>query len=297
MRLYGGAGVATPTGALQTIGYDGTTRVFGGQITYPLIRSRDQNLNIAGIFDALESDITNDLGPGGATMRGSYDSLRILRLGADYALLDTWLGVDRSAVNTVSLRVSQGLPILGASRNGDAGGPPPRPGEQINFTKVSGEISRTQTLFQLFDESSLALRSAAAWQFSGNLLPPAEKFYLGGPRFNRGYYYGQVSGDSAVTLSIELQFNTPAPLPAFVPVETRTQLYAFYDWGKAFQNTPLEANVALDSFGGGLRLFISDAAEIDFEGVYRVNRYPNGQGPGVSPLKGGAFYWQVLYRF
>ncbi|MGE0415932.1 MAG: ShlB/FhaC/HecB family hemolysin secretion/activation protein [Acetobacteraceae bacterium] len=295
MRLYAGSGVATPTGALQTIGYDGTTRVFGGQVTYPLIRARDQNLNIAAIFDALESDISNTLGPGGSTMRGSFDSLRVLRLGGDYAVLDTLLGTDHSAVNAASMRVSQGLPILGASHNNN--GPPPRPGEQVNFTKVSGEVSRTQTLFQLFDDSSVALRSAAGWQFSGNVLPPAEKFYLGGPRFNRGYYFGQVSGDSAVTLSVELQLNTPTPMPAFVPFETRSQVYAFYDWGKAFQNTPLDANVALQSFGGGLRLFVSDAAEIDLEGVYRVNRYPNGQGPGVSPLKTGAFYWQVLYRF
>ncbi len=297
LRLYAGTGVATPTGSLQAIGYDGTTRVFGGQITYPVIRSREQNLNVAAILDAIESDISNDLGPGGSTIRSSYDSLRVLRVGAEYALLDTWLGTERTAINAASMRVSQGLPILGATRNGDTSGPPPRPGEQTNFTKVAGEISRTQTLFHLFNDSSLALRSAVGWQYTGNLLPPAEKFYLGGPRFNRGYYFGQVSGDSAVTISNELQLNAPAPLPSLVPFEMRAQLYTFYDWGKAYQNTALEANVTLQSWGGGVRLFVSDNAEIDLEGVYRVNQYPNGQGPGVSPLKSGAFYWQALFRF
>ena len=40
--------------------------------------------------------------------------------------------------------------------------------------------------------------------------------------------------------------------------------------------------------------------EVDFEGLARFNRFPNGgntPGLGVSPLYGGAFYWRVLTRF
>ena len=40
--------------------------------------------------------------------------------------------------------------------------------------------------------------------------------------------------------------------------------------------------------------------EVDFEGLARFNRFPNGgniPGSGVSPLYGGAFYWRVLTRF
>ncbi len=66
---------------------------------------------------------------------------------------------------------------------------------------------------------------------------------------------------------------------------------------KTFQNTRLEADVALQSWGAGVRLFVSEATEIDLEGVYRMNRYPNGQGPGISPLNTAAFFWQVLFRF
>ena len=35
-------------------------------------------------------------------------------------------------------------------------------------------------------------------QWSPNILPPAEQFYLGGARFTRGYYAGQVPGDKAL---------------------------------------------------------------------------------------------------
>jgi hemolysin activation/secretion protein len=297
LRLYGGTGIATPSGALALIGYNGDTRVFGGQLSYPLVRARDQSLNLIAAFDAVESDISNSLGAGGTRVPASYDSLRVLRIGVDYALLDLLFGPERSGVTGASARFSQGLPILGAAPTGDASTPPPRLGEVIDFRKIAGELTRTQMLFQPFRDTSVALKTSLGWQYSSDLLPPAEKFYLGGPRFNRGYYYGQVSGDKAVTLSAELQFNTPVPLPAALPVELRSQFYAFYDWGKAFQNTQLESNVVLQSAGGGVRLFVDESTEIDFEGVYRINRYPNGQGPGVSALNAAAFYWQVLFRF
>ena len=45
-------------------------------------------------------------------------------------------------------------------------------------------------------------------QWSDNILPPAEQFYLGGSRFTRGYYAGQVPGDKALAATTELQLNT-----------------------------------------------------------------------------------------
>ena len=297
LRLYAGAGTSIPIGQLQVIGYRGETRVFGGQLAYPLVRNRALSLNVAAQFDALESNVTNMLGFGGSRQRGSYDSLRVLRLGIDYAALDTVFGTDHSGVNGVVLRVSRGLTGLGASSPNDTTTPPPRLGERVDFHKVAGEFVRTQALFQPYHDAAVAVRTAIAWQYATDLLPPAEKFYLGGGRFNRGYYFGQVSGDSAVSMSAELQFTTPMPLPAIVPFDIRSQFYLFYDWGKAFQNTRLEADVALQSWGAGVRLFVSEATEIDLEGVYRMNRYPNGQGPGISPLNTAAFFWQVLFRF
>jgi hemolysin activation/secretion protein len=271
--------------------------VFGGSLSYPLLRTRAQSLTIQGQFDALESNIENKLGPRGTTQRGSYDSLRVVRGGLDYAVLDNVLGAGLGAVNGVGVRLSQGLGGLGAATQDDVWSPAPRLGQRVAFTKIGGEFTRTQTLYQGDGDRALALRLGLAWQYSANMLPPAEKSYLGGGRFNRGYYYGQISGDSAVTMSAELQYSIPTPLPAFLPYEARSQFYLFYDWGKAYQNTRLEANAVLQSWGGGVRLFVSDNTEIDLEGVYRLSRFPNGQGPDISPLNTVAFYWQVLFRF
>ena len=56
-KVYGGYGATVPTGSLGQQGYNGTTTVFGGSLSYPVIRSRQQTLNVNLVFDALDSDI------------------------------------------------------------------------------------------------------------------------------------------------------------------------------------------------------------------------------------------------
>jgi len=297
-RIYAGAGPAFPTGSLKNEGYNTMTRVFGGQFAYPVIRQREQTLNLTLAFDGIETEADTNLGPNGTSLRGSYDSLRILRIGTDYALFDTLLGADHSATNTLWLRLSQGLPILGSGRDGDTTTPPARLGERVDFTKVNGELTRTQTLFQPFRDATVALRASLDWQVTNVLLPPVEKFYLGGPHFNSGYYYGEVSGDKAVTTSLELQLNTPlpVPMPDKLPITAlQAQFYAFYDWGDAWQNTRLENDVVLQSAGGGVRVSVNANTEIDLEGVYRGNLYPNGNSNPA--LSSAAFYWQIAYHY
>jgi hemolysin activation/secretion protein len=228
VKIYGRYGQVNPTGALGANGYQGTTTVFGTQATYPVIRSRQQTLNVYMAFDGLESRVDT----GNPLTRATFDSLRVVRLGGDYVMSDTWLGADRSAVNVASIRISQGLQILGASSTGTATSSP-RQREQINFTKVNFEFSRTQTLFSPWDGASVALMGLLTGQWSNDILPPAEQFYLGGNRFTRGYYSGQVPGDKALAATAELQLNTSFSAPFLrddgnVPI----QFYGFYDWGR-----------------------------------------------------------------
>ena len=46
-----------------------------------------------------------------------------------------------------------------------------------------------------------------------------------------------------------------------------------------------------------MRMQVTSRVELDLEGLARFDRYPTGDGPGVSPLYGGAFYWRVLARY
>jgi hemolysin activation/secretion protein len=297
LRVYAGAGPSNPTGPLQDLGYQGFTTVFGGQISYPVIRSRQQNLNVYGTFDGLESTIdTFAGGTNGSRGLTSQDSLRILRTGADYSLSDLWLSDELPAVNTVTGRISQGVPILGASRAGDDN--LPRAGEEPEFFKFNFELTRTQTLYYPWEGASIALMGLLTGQLSPDVLPPEEQFFLGGLRFTRGFYAGQVVGDNALAATAELQLNTPLPVERLgINWPVTAQFYAFYDWGETWQNQRSDANSRLASTGGGVRLALSERIETDFEGVGRLTRYPNGNAPGIPGLYGGAFYWRALLRF
>ncbi len=155
-----------------------------------------------------------------------------------------------------------------------------------------------QTLFQAWTNANVALKGRVLGQATGDVLPPAEKFFLGGPDFNRGYYSGEVTGDNALVLSSELQLNTVHDLPLFgrtVPVTA--QWYGFYDYGQTWENQRLDANAKLSSMGLGVRLAVTRFTEFGLEGVHRNTRYVHSSGPGVSALKADALYWRVVTRF
>lgn len=296
VRIYGGSGASTPSGFLQAIDYQGTTTVFGVSGSYPVIRSREQTLNVSAYLDATESEIREAAGPQGQEVRLSRDSVRAGRLGADYVLADQLLGGDRTGVNTASLRLSQGLPFLGGTGNGNA--TPGRPGERMDFFSATAQVSRTQALFQPWAGASVALKASLAGQVSDSILPPTEKFFLGGAEFNRGFYSGEVTGDDAYTWSLELQLNTAFDVTPFdTPITLAPQFYVFYDQGYAYQHTNLEPNQRLSSEGGGMRLNVTRYTEFDVEGVIRNTRLPDGTPGEVEPLKADAVYWRVVARF
>ncbi len=302
LRVYAGTGLAIPTGggsnALSLLDYHGRTSVFGGTLTYPVIRSRQQTLDVYLSFDAIESEVRTDTATG-TLSRANYDSLRVLRLGEDYARSDILLGASRAAVNAVSFRVSQGLNALGAEPN-DVNDlrQAPRANEQTNFTKINFEVSRTQTLFSPWQGASVALMGLVTGQWSGDILPPAEQFYLGGARFTRGYYAGQVAGDKALAATAELHLNTAWDLSKWhLPKDIATQFYVFYDWGETWQNANDIPAAMISSAGGGMRAQVTSHFEVDLEALARFNKYPNGGPPNVSALNGIGLYWRLLGRF
>jgi hemolysin activation/secretion protein len=299
-RVYAGIGNAIPTGggtsALSALNYHATTSVLGDALSYPLIRSRQQTLNLFGALDALETNVRT--GANGAPLvTTNYDSLRMVRLGVDYASSDLWLGANRSAVNSVTVRLSQGLHLLGAE-DAPTAADAARQNEQSNFTKINFEAIRTQTLFTPWAGTSVALMALLTGQWTNDVLPPVEQFYLGGSQFTRGYYAGQVPGDKALAATTELQFNTGANLSMLgLASDAFTQFYLFYDWGETWQNQSTDFATKINSAGGGVRMQLTPHYEVDLEGLGRFNRYPTGSGSNVSALNGIGLYWRVVGRF
>ncbi len=293
LRLYGGAGRVTPTGYLRHENYASDINSFGARLSYPLLLTRRQTLDIFLAGDA--TDAVVNLGVPNAT-RFSSDSVRATRIGATYAISDALLGDAFPAVTSVTARLSHGLTAFGSTSNHSATAA--RAGEDFGFTKFDAQLSRTQTLFEPWQGASVAFFGQISAQYSGDVLPPTEEFFLGGLQYARGYYAGEVIGDKALATTAELQFNTalnltPLGLAYAVPV----QFYGFYDWGEVWSNGANTRSSHLNSVGGGARMHLTRWAEVDLEGVARLNRYPYGNGAGVSPLRGEAFYWQLLLRY
>ena len=295
-RLYGGHGAANPSGFLRDVRYHGATTVFGGSLAYPLIRSRQETLNLNGYFDAIETRVTQ-VAPTASGIQRGFDSLRVVRLGADYARQDVLAGDTRPAISVVNVRLSQGIPGLGATASAAADAT--RPGERVDFTKLVLDLSRVQTLLHLGADSSIALKGRLIGQFSDQILPPSEKLYLGGPEYTRGFYSGEVTGDRGLVWQAELQFNQSYDVDLFDrALNLAAQFYAFYDHGEVWQNQSRQLErpgTRLSSLGLGVRLNLTNYTELNLEAVHRNTRAPAGSA--VSPLKADAVYWRAIARF
>jgi hemolysin activation/secretion protein len=292
LRGYAGMGEARPGSSLAAIGYAGETRLAGLVASYPIIRSRPMNLGAVLQFDAFEGTV--DTGSGAQRQRASRDSVRSLRGGFDFQALDDWLGGPAPAANTAGLRLHHGLSGLGATANGD---PLAARAESVfDYRKLTFELGRTQPLFSLGEGSVVSLFALGAGQWSDEVLPNVEKFFLGGARLGRGFYAGQVTGDSALAGSLELQLDTRLDIadPVVGAFLLRPQFYGFLDRGQAFQNND-DPNRRVSSWGVGVRVFLDERAQFDVEAVRRVTR--NVDGAAAAPLSENAVYWRLLLRY
>ncbi|HET9147297.1 MAG TPA: ShlB/FhaC/HecB family hemolysin secretion/activation protein [Acetobacteraceae bacterium] len=298
--LYAGAGRAQPGGILREIGYRSHLDVFGASLSYLLALRRGESLGAALHLDGTENRIDTATSVIGGLSGSSRDSVRALRGELKEAFADDALGGDRTALSTASLELSKGLHCLGASANGrdDAG----RLGERIDFWKLDAALARTQTLFSPWNGASIAVRGEAGGQFTTDILPPSEEFYLGGSRFTRGYYSGEVTGDRALYASAELQLDTDIAFGLLGRhFRLGTQFYGFYDWGETWQNRHIIGerpnDHRLESAGGGIRIGLTRRLEFDVEALHRFATRLVPLGSGVAPLAGMAIYWGVLARY
>jgi hemolysin activation/secretion protein len=299
--FYAGAGRAQPSGVLREIGYRSYLEVFGVNASYPLLLRRGNTLDAKLSLDGTQNLIDTASGLGGGEAATSSDSVRALRFELNEAFTDDALGGDRVALTTASFQISKGLSILGASANGrvNAG----RVGENLDFVKIDAAVQRTQTLFSPWTNATVAVQGAFGGQYTPDVLPSSEEFYLGGNRITQGYYSGEVTGDKALYASAELQLNTPVVLAAFGRrLDLGTQFYGFYDYGENWQNDKLAPgetanNYRLASAGIGARFRLTASLEFDLEAVHRFVTRLQPAGSGIAPLSGTAVYWGVVARY
>ena len=287
---YWGRGNSLPGGALAGTGFVGNYTIAGLDLAYPVIRSRRLNLTPDVAFDYYDSSVDVN-GFNGQPTQFNSGHLRILRAGGALDFQDAAVA-DLPAANLALLKVSQGLPGLGASSNNEA--LPPRLGNRTDFTKLAGELTRVQNL-ATFGNVGTALKLTLGGQYTGDILPPSEKFFCCGLRWSRGYFYGQVTGDRGIGTGAELQLNTGfTDVPILAPDHRLdVQFYGFYDFGRFYNLAPGEFNQTVDSVGIGARSNLTSWMFVDLAGVRRLVT----SGPNGSKLPDYMLFSRVVFQY
>jgi hemolysin activation/secretion protein len=156
--------------------------------------------------------------------------------------------------------------------------------------KLTGELTRVQNLFE-FANNLVALKLSVGGQYTGDVLPPNEKYFLGGTKYGRGFFSGEITGDRALGTTAELQLNTSTNWPTTLGI----QPYLFYDTGWAWNLAPGDLDQHVKSAGVGVRISLGQRVSLELEGDRRFTRRPTGAE--VSPLSPYAGFVTLIARF
>ncbi len=204
-------------------------------LSYPVIRSRERNLTLSGLFFASD----NDSYVLGAPFND--DRLRGFRTRVDGDFADALQGI-----NQLYAIFSQGIEGLGSAENGNPLAS--RAAGRVNFDKLEGYASHTQPLV-----ASFSAYAAAYGQYAFTSLLVPEQCGFGGRYFGRAFDPSQILGDSCIEATGELRYDIPARPPQL----SQAQFYGFTDWGGLYtlQAAPgMPSVVDAASAGVGVRL-------------------------------------------
>ncbi|MFI4918569.1 MAG: ShlB/FhaC/HecB family hemolysin secretion/activation protein [Legionellales bacterium] len=209
----------------------GTSNNVNTVLYYPVIRSKQRNLNVIGQFEYMNNTST-------ALGQLLYkDPIRDASLAAQYSDM-LWKGED-----SLLLTIDKGLNILDSN--------PPvnrsRVGASNNFLRIIGTASRNQFISDRF-----SLYTFVTAQYSNAILPAAQTMIFGGPYLGRGYDWAQFTGDNGVAGKVEFRMNTAPNFPFLKQV----QYYVFYDVGQLGSLIPRATTVSGAAAGVGARAMI-----------------------------------------
>jgi len=263
-------GESRPGDFLKPLDLKSKSVVANLEAAYPVVRSRNQNLNVAGGLDIIDQKTR----PGGAPLL-SHDKLRILyaRADGDYR---TEIG-GRPVLTSGAVSIRKGVDIFGGS---DAGDPlltraVGKPDAWVLRAQGGGDIALTDRLVG-------QLRVQA--QYSGSTLMPYEQISLGGLTVGRGYDPAAILGDKGVAAAAEVRYG-----PLQLHPQVAAAPYAFFDAGWVANNNAVAAGVQRDrtlkSIGAGVvfRLFSRANLEITYAHPIDATR-TGGPRPGDRVL-------------
>lgn len=212
---------------------NGSSDVVGVLASYPLIRSRLNNLYFNATFDHKTFD---NRSLGAVTTRYSADTFTG---GLSGNIFDNFGG---GGVNSASVAYMDGKLNLAGSPNQALDAATTQ--ADGHYNKLRYSASRQQVLTE-----SVSLYAALSGQLAGKNLDSSEKFYLGGATGVRAYPASEAGGSEGKMLNMELRWRLPGGF----------SLVPFYDWGRVqvnrnnnFVGAPALNDLTLE--GGGLAL-------------------------------------------
>jgi hemolysin activation/secretion protein len=238
-------GETRPGDQLKAAFFFGQSWVIDGELSYPFIRSRAENLAFTGGLEAVDEKI-NSLG---APL--SQDRLRVLFLRANGDR--SWRGdIPLKIDGNVELR--QGITLLDASHRGDQ-----------NLSRIHGRPDA----FVLRGEARATAGLPAAdltgivrlqGQYAGVPLLSYEQQSIGNLTIGRGYDPSALSGDRAVAASADLRWD-PDFLPSDWPVTVSG--FAFFDVARVWNLELGGVNKTVRSVGVGLTFQVVSRLHIE----------------------------------
>lgn len=269
-----------PGDSLREFDVDSRSWRFTLEGNHPLIRSRTENLFIAGRFEWNQFRSTTF----GTIL--SNDSLRVARASATYDFVDDLLGV-----NLIRGTLSQGLPIFEASESDDP--EKSRPEGSATFTKLQIDLQRLQRI-----APGLNVLVAAQGQVANGALLASEEFGVGGNNIGRGFNSSEIIGDHGLAAKVELQYGES--LGDYLGFVNSYQLYSFYDAGIVWnvdqrEGSTTPAQDTLHSVGAGVRMNLLDDISLNLEIAHRLGANDNNiENLGLGDTRG---YLSVIARF
>lgn len=243
--------------ALKVEGTSGST---GIEATYPLIRTRFDNLFFAANYD---SKTFNNLANGAVTTRYKTSTFTAQLNGNQF---DSGGG----GVNNASLLLMWGDINLNGSPNQSADAATTQTAG--SFTKLRYALSRQQAV-----SAQLTFFASLSGQYTRNNLDSSEKFSLGGPSGVRAFSTGEGSGSKGQLMNFELRRRLPQGF----------DLTGFFDYGRlrVNRNNGFAGSPALNRFslqGAGVTLAMTSANGVTLKATLarRTRHNPNPTDAG-----------------
>jgi hemolysin activation/secretion protein len=262
----------------SSLGAHGTTQVASLFGSYPLIRSRNENLYAGLVLDAKKFQDKVDATGGVADKKAqvltasvSGNSIDALGGGGQMSHVLAW-STGNINLQTPSVRA---LDAVTAQSNG-------------HFNKLAFSMTRLQRV-----TDSVSLYAAISGQYAWNNLDVSEKMELGGMYGVRAYPEGEAYADQGYLLNLEARWQLPKP----TAMPGQVQLIGFIDTGRvSIHKKPWEAGDnqrTLSGAGVGVNWFETNNFMVRAYYAVKVGN----EAATSAPDKSGRFWIQAVKYF